>query len=259
MPTKVKPSYNVKAHTLKVNGATGPEVCYTLVVDDCLKNNMRRILAFPFVSVAACILALVVAITGCNTDRTVQQPVTPVEEAPAVVPSTPPQGNLPGDKPAPGRKITVYSVAEDAEGHQKLEPKEVSLPSDFKTTPALFALETLMNETKSPIPEGTKLNSVKINEDGVATVDFSKELQENFPGGDSAEGLLINAVLSTLGQFKSVKTVQILIDGKKIDSLGGGQSLDEPLPVPQSGDSGEESSAKIPDAATPPFAGTGGR
>lgn len=223
-----------------------------------VSNKYMKRISASFLAVLVAVSSIF-AVVGCNNQKTTQQAATPAEEVPSIVPSTAPPTDISGDKPAPGRKITVYSVAEDSEGNQKLEPKEVSLPSDFKATPALFALETLMNTAKSPIPEGTKLNSVKINGDGVATVDFSKELRENFPGGDSAEGLLINAVLSTLGQFKTVKTVQILIDGKKIDSLGGGQSLDEPLPVPQSGAGGEEGSVKIPDAATPPFAGTGER
>lgn len=208
---------------------------------------------FAFVpALVACSLMPLVSIVGCNNQTTTQQPASVEEEVPSIVPSPPPQSDIVGNKPATGRKITVYSVAEDAEGNQKLEPKEVALPSDFTTTPALFALETLMNTTKSPIPEGTKLHSVKISAGGEATVDFSHELKDNFPGGDSAEALLINAVLSTLGQFKSVKTVQFLIDGKKIDSLGGGQTLDEPLPVPQA-----DGSVQVPDAATPPFAGTG--
>ncbi|MBC8138667.1 MAG: GerMN domain-containing protein [Fibrella sp.] len=218
------------------------------------KDYMKRIHAYlPVLVAAGSLLSVIAVVGGCNNENTAQQPVTPTE-VPAIVPSTSPQSDLPGDKPATGRKITVYSVAQDADGNQRLEPKEVALPGDSATTPALFALETLLSTAESPIPAGTKLRSVKISEGGMATVDFSHEIKDNFPGGDSAEALLINAVLSTLGQFKSVKTVQFLIDGKKIDSLGGGQTLDEPLPVPQAG-----SSASIPDVATPPFAGTGGR
>lgn len=216
---------------------------------------MKRIPAFLPAFLAGCSMLSLIALVGCNTSETAQQPVTPTEEAPALVPSTPPQSDLPGDKPAAvGRKITIYAVAEDADGNRTLQPETVALPGNFATTPALFALESLMNTAKSPIPEGTKLRSVKISAEGMATVDFSAEFKENFPGGDSAEALLVNAVLSTLGQFKSVKTVQFLVDGKKIDSLGGTQSLDEPLPVPQGGGSNP-----IPDIATPPFAGTGGR
>ena len=65
----------------------------------------------------------------------------------------------------------------------------------------------------------------------MATVDLSGEFKANFKGGDSGEAVVLNALISTLGQFDSVKSVQILVDGKKIDSLGGNQALDEPLPV----------------------------
>ena len=186
---------------------------------------------------ASCLVLTLLA--GCENsiEPTVSTPsdAATTTPAPNIVPSTPPQSDIPGDKPAQtGRDITIYEVVENSEGDRSLKPKTVPLSADFKQTPALFALEELMNTDHSPIPEGTVLKSVKIGADGVATADFSKAFQENFPGGDSAEALTINALLATLGQFKSVKSVQILVEGEKIDSLGGNQSLTEPLPVPQS-------------------------
>ena len=65
----------------------------------------------------------------------------------------------------------------------------------------------------------------------LATVDLSKEFKDNFSGGSTAEALAINSVTATLGQFPGVKKVQFLVEGQKIDSLGGGQELTDPLPV----------------------------
>ena len=193
---------------------------------------MKNYLAVLPVAVA-CTLFL----TGCEEPKPAQsmQSSSATGDPPPVLPSPSPQSDIAPDKPVTqaGRDITIYAVAEDKDGNRSLQPKTVPLPTGFTQTPALFALESLMNTDNSPVPKGTKLRSVKIGADGVATVDFSHEFKDNFAGGDTNEALVINAVLSTLGQFKSVKAVQILLDGEKIDSLGGNQSLDEPLSVPQ--------------------------
>jgi len=188
---------------------------------------------------------LITVLIGCNNNT--NQGGTVVDNRPPLVPSTPPQSDSPGDKPTTDHTVSVYAVAEDKEGALKLEPKQVPLTDDSAKSPAAFALKALIEDPKSPLPRGTALRSVKID-NGTATVDFSKELKDNFRGGDQAEALIINAVLATLGQFKTVKNVQFLVEGKKIDSLGGTQTLDEPLPVPQGS----------PNGAAPAAGGEGG-
>ena len=96
--------------------------------------------------------------------------------------------------------------------------------------PAQEALTTLTTSPTSPLPPGTQLRSITIT-DGLATADFSRELRDNFHGGDTDEVQVINSILKTLGQFPTVSRVQILVDGQHIDSLGGLLVLSDPLPV----------------------------
>ena len=96
--------------------------------------------------------------------------------------------------------------------------------------PAQDALNALAARPDSPLPSGTKLLSVRIVS-GLATADFSRELRDNFTGGDSGETRTVNAILSTLGRFPTVSRVQLLVEGKPVDSLGGLLSLSDPLPV----------------------------
>ena len=96
--------------------------------------------------------------------------------------------------------------------------------------PAQWALTTLTVSPTSPLPPGTRLRSVVIS-DGLATADFSRELRDNFHGGDTEEVQVVNSILKTLGQFPTVSRVQILVDGQHIDSLGGLLVLSDPLPV----------------------------
>ncbi len=97
-------------------------------------------------------------------------------------------------------------------------------------TPAQDALVALSAQTNSPLPAGTHLRSINLA-DGLATVDFSREFQTHFAGGDTQSLRTVSAVLRTLGQFPNVDRVQILVDGSSIDTYGGMLSLSAPLPV----------------------------
>ena len=70
--------------------------------------------------------------------------------------------------------------------------------------------------------EGTK-------ENGTATVDFTGDLRKDFVGGSTGETMLVGSVVDTLTEFPEVKKVQILIDGKKVESLSGHMDLSQPM------------------------------
>ena len=80
----------------------------------------------------------------------------------------------------------------------------------------------------SVMPKGTKLRSVKF-ETGQVSVDFSREFVKNFTGGSTGEIMLVGSIVDTLTEYTEVKTVQILVEGKSIDTLAGHMDLSEPL------------------------------
>jgi hypothetical protein len=154
---------------------------------------------------------------------------TPVPEAtvrPMVEP--PPQATE-----APRGHATIYVPVMDENG-TRLEPKTVTFTGTAATPEATAqaAITAMARLKDSPLPSGTRARSVAFD-GGTAVVDLSPEFKAHFSGGEQAEALAINALLATLGQFPGVKQVQILVAGAKIPSLGGGQSLDQPLTVPQ--------------------------
>jgi germination protein M len=130
-------------------------------------------------------------------------------------------------QPAP-KEATVYTVDEAHGDENALAPVKVAVADP--RSPARSVLQSLIETSNSPLPTGTRLLSVKIN-DGLATVDFSGEFQKNFHGGDEQEAQAVNSVLMTLGQFHSVDRVQFLVDGTAIDSLGGHFELNDPVDV----------------------------
>ena len=106
-------------------------------------------------------------------------------------------------------------------------------PAIVLPAPAQSALTALLADPASPLPTGTRLLSMRVS-DGLAAVNFSRELRDNFAGGDSAETRAVNSILRTLGQFPTISRVQILVEGQPIDSLGGLLVLTDPLPVVRS-------------------------
>ena len=80
----------------------------------------------------------------------------------------------------------------------------------------------------SYIPAGTTVQSINIQEDGLCTVDFSKELQ-NAELNSSEEKFVIESIVNTLTQFDSVSSVQIRVNGNIVDSIAGHWDISRPL------------------------------
>lgn len=80
----------------------------------------------------------------------------------------------------------------------------------------------------SYIPEGTEVQSINIQDNGLCTVDFSKEIQ-NAELNSTEEKYVIESIVNTLCQFDSVNSVQIRINGNVADSIAGHWDISKPL------------------------------
>jgi germination protein M len=86
---------------------------------------------------------------------------------------------------------------------------------------------SLLNAT---IPEGTsRIGSVKI-EEGIATVNLSKEFVENHPGGKNAEQLTIFSIVNSLTELKEIQKVRFTIEGQLREDYKGSFKFDMPFP-----------------------------
>ena len=80
----------------------------------------------------------------------------------------------------------------------------------------------------SVIPKGTNLLSAKV-QDGVAYLNFNDALEFN-QDGVVGRNYSLEQIVFTATSFPTVKSVQILIDGKKQDYLGSeGTWIGSPL------------------------------
>jgi hypothetical protein len=82
----------------------------------------------------------------------------------------------------------------------------------------------------SAIPAGTKLRTVFFTKSGEIYVDLSAEVQANHPGGTTNETLTVYSLVSALtANLPAVTSVQILVEGKEVDTLAGHLDLRRPI------------------------------
>ena len=83
----------------------------------------------------------------------------------------------------------------------------------------------------STIPAGTVVRAFYVTPQGDAFVDLSAEVSSQHPGGSTAELLTVHAIVNAVtANLPAVQRVQILIDGKEVDTLAGHVDLRRPLP-----------------------------
>lgn len=80
------------------------------------------------------------------------------------------------------------------------------------------------------IPPGTRLRALYVTADQSAYVDFSKEIQENHPGGCAAEIMTIYSIVNSLVlNSPAITKVKILVDGSESETLAGHIDLSRPF------------------------------
>ena len=81
----------------------------------------------------------------------------------------------------------------------------------------------------SAIPKGTTLRAFYLTEKGDAFVDLSGISAH--PGGSLAELLTVHAIVNAVtANLPAVQRVQILVDGKEVDTIAGHVDVRRPLP-----------------------------
>lgn len=143
-----------------------------------------------------------------------------------------PQAQTVVTPPSNTTKTKICFVAIDSDG--LVLRKEVSR-SVAKESPLSEALNELLkgpsaSESKtgcqSYIPAGSKLLGISIK-DGIATLNFNEEFQFNSYGSMGSNVQLMQIVY-TATSFPTVKKVQFLIEGKKLDYLSEGVWVGSP-------------------------------
>lgn len=126
------------------------------------------------------------------------------------------------------KEVSLFFVDENSNDLAVETRSVVNQTGLAKTTLQELLTGPVTESLSSYIPAGTTVQSINIQEDGLCTVDFSKELQ-NAELNSSEEKFVIESIVNTLTQFDSVSSVQIRVDGSVVNSIAGHWDISKPL------------------------------
>ena len=82
----------------------------------------------------------------------------------------------------------------------------------------------------SAIPSGTKVRAVYLSPRGEAYIDLTGEVSRGHTGGSLDEALAVFALVNALTvNLPDITAVQILVEGKEVDTFAGHLDLRHPL------------------------------
>jgi spore germination protein GerM len=137
-------------------------------------------------------------------------------------------------EPASGRKIKaqLFYVAEEGRGLTAVEHDVPYAEGTAAQARAIIGAQLAPPEEPlvSAIPAGTTLRALFVTAQGDAYVDLSREAATAHPGGSTHERLTIYTIVDALTvNLPAIRAVQILVDGREVESLAGHVSLRGPL------------------------------
>lgn len=107
-------------------------------------------------------------------------------------------------------------------------PDKAKLGMEQRSIPKVegVARQTMVELLKGPqnkdyktiTPPGTRLLDINLKPDGLCIVDLSAEARQ-VANQEQAE-IMVQAIANTLGQFSTVKRIDFMIDGNRVDSIG---------------------------------------
>lgn len=126
------------------------------------------------------------------------------------------------------QKVLVYYSNNDLTAMQKEEHEIAYATDEEKYKVVMGLLGKPAKPENQPLWPNFAYHSIKLGEDGQLAIDADSKNQYNL--GSSGELMAIEALRMTMFQFPEVKTIQILQDGKPVESLMGHVDVSQPIP-----------------------------
>jgi spore germination protein GerM len=183
--------------------------------------------------IATVAIAVLVVLAGWLLFVELPRWYRPRPQAPDAAAAQPQPSKVDAAQPPAARKITasLYYLSDDG---MSLVPAQHEVPYAAEVAEQARAIVEAQLTASPPlvsvIPGGTKLRQVFVTERGDAFVDLSREVSANHPGGALLETLTVFAIVNALTvNLPAILRVQILVDGKEVDTLAGHVDLRQPL------------------------------
>ncbi len=182
--------------------------------------DRKRVAILGILFVVLVVLVIVFFKSGLKEKIIPAAPISPPEVEPLRL------------QPGQTRIVILFFLSEN---DTLLHPEEREIPADTSVVhQAKQTIQELIKGSRrgfiSPFPPETKLRELYVTDEGVAYVDFSKDIVEKHLSGSSAEISTIFSVVNSLAyNFNSIEKVFILIEGRERETLGGHINLSRPF------------------------------
>lgn len=179
------------------------------------------------IAAALVVLAIVLAL------RLLQQapPRESAAESPMGAPRAPSEPSAAPSETERRIRATLYFLSNSGTS-LTAEEREIPFAATLQSQARQVVQELLRGSRRglgSPFPEGVVLRDVFISPQGLAYVDLSQEVVSNHPGGSVSEQLTVYSLSNTLTtNFPAVKKVQLLVEGREVETLAGHLDLTMP-------------------------------
>ena len=133
---------------------------------------------------------------------------------------------------APGEDLSIWfaSRQEDALVSEKRRVPLSPTPFDRARASLQELIAGPKGEASRTVSAEVKVRELFIDNQGTAYVDFSEALSQTHPGGPWAEMLTLRSIMQTLvANVSEIKRVQILIEGREVETLAGHVDIRRPL------------------------------
>lgn len=152
----------------------------------------------------------------------------------AETPEAPAQQAQPSPDPAlPRIKATMFFASADGRGLVPVEQEIVLAEGVVGQARALVEAQLTAAPPEgllSAIPPGTTLRALFVSEHNEAFVDLDATVRDKHPGGSMNELFTVYTLVNTITtNLRDVQRVQLLIDGREVDTLAGHVDLRRPL------------------------------
>lgn len=187
------------------------------------------------VATLLCVLALI-ALPGCRGGGDAPPP----EEAPADEAATVDEG---AEEEAPEQEASVAPLPQSSVEIYFPSALDNGLVGEFReifntATPGDRAKQIVNNLIEGPqkvealraVPPGVRLRQAFVMQGGTVYLDFSSELTEGVAGGSMAELMTVYAIINSVAlNVREARRVQILVNGRPLETLNGHLDLRRPL------------------------------
>lgn len=145
-------------------------------------------------------------------------------------PQQPPASSTPA---VPHIQAKLFFVSEDGQGLVAVE-REVPLAEGLVAQARALIDAQLAAEVTAPlvrsVPDGTVLRGLYVSSRNEIFVDLDGAVRAKHPGGSLNELLTVYAIVNAITvNLPDVQEVQLLIDGREVDTLAGHVDLRQPL------------------------------